>query len=303
MASQNQVSSSSSPNIALIAIFDFTQIFGFILLGIVLLTAALATTVRRSPAWFNFLSTWVLSCISYLVTLGQQTGEMPHSSICLLQAMLVYAAPAVTVTAGLCFIIEMWRIVSRVGASSGRGTVTFRDYGILIAAPYVVHLTICIEVLVLGLKHPKWVTRDKTYMFCHLDSALPAYITGTVVICVIVIAMVFVASTAIHIRKHMAASRLFQGQQVANIQKMVVRFGIFTILPVFGLALSVAQVSARPRGVADGILTIAIGTLPAGAALIFGTQSDIMRVWCFWKKPTTSKGPLDMPARKVSESV
>ncbi|KAG5220989.1 hypothetical protein IMY05_C4485000600 [Salix suchowensis] len=35
----------------------------------------------------------------------------------------------------------------------------------------------------------------------------------------------------------MAASRLFQGQQVANIQKMVVRFGIFTILPVFGLAL------------------------------------------------------------------
>ncbi|KAL4256575.1 G-protein coupled receptors family 1 profile domain-containing protein [Pleurotus pulmonarius] len=302
MASQSQAGS-SSPNISLIVIFDFTQIFGFVLLCIVLLTAALVTTVRRSPAWFNFLSTWVLSCISYLATLGQQTGEMPHFSICLLQAMLVYAAPAVTVTAGLCFIIEMWRIVTRVGASSGRGPLSFRDYRILIVAPYVVHLIICVEVLVLGLTRRELVTRDKTYMFCHLDSALPAYVTGSVVICAILIAMAFVASTAIHIRKHMAASRLFQGQQVANIQKMVVRFAIFTVLPVFGLALSVAQVSARPTGVADGILTIAIGTLPAGAALIFGTQSDLMRVWCFWRRSTMSKNPLEASARKTSQSV
>ncbi|KAF4581377.1 hypothetical protein EYR40_002965 [Pleurotus pulmonarius] len=276
--SHNEYVGASTPKITLIAIFDFTQIFGFVLLGIVLLTAALAPSIRRSPAWFNFLSTWVLSCISYLITLGQQTGEEPRFSICLLQAMLVYAAPAVTVTAGLCFSIE------------------------IIIAPYVVHLLICAEVLILGLKNRTWVKRDKTFMFCHLDSTTPAYITGAVVICVILIAMGFVASIAIYIRRHMAASRLFHGQQVANIQKMVLRFGIFTILPMFGLALSITQVSSRRTGLADGILTIIIGTLPAGAALIFGTQSDIMRAWKFWRKYSTPKPLLDS-IKSVPESV
>ncbi|KAF4563907.1 hypothetical protein EYR36_003151 [Pleurotus pulmonarius] len=100
----------------------------------------------------------------------------------------------------------------------------------------------------------------------------------------------------------MAASRLFHGQQVANIQKMVLRFGIFTILPMFGLALSITQVSSRRTGLADGILTIIIGTLPAGAALIFGTQSDIMRAWKFWRKYSTPKPLLDS-IKSVPESV
>ncbi|KAJ8701448.1 hypothetical protein PTI98_000229 [Pleurotus ostreatus] len=235
-SSNTTVAEASTSNITLVAIFDFTQIFGLVLLGIVLLTAALAPSIRRSPAWFNFLSTWVLSCISYLVTLGQQTGEEPGFSVCLLQAMLVYAAPAVTVTAGLCFSIEMWRIITRPGGSSGGGALSFRDYGAVIIAPYAVHLFICGEVLILGLKERELVKRDRTLMFCHIDSTIPAYVTGVVVICVILIAMGFVASIAIYIRRHMAASRLFQGRQVVNIQKMVFRFGVFTILPVFGLA-------------------------------------------------------------------
>ncbi|KAF7430325.1 hypothetical protein PC9H_006030 [Pleurotus ostreatus] len=277
---------SHAPNIALIAVFDFTQIFGFSLLAIVLLSARLAKTVHRSPAWFNFLLTWVLYCISYLITLGQQTGEEPHFSICLFQAMLIYAAPAVTVTAGLCFSVEMWRIITR----AGRGASSFRDYGAIIVVPYVVHLAICIEVLTvgvnqcfrrtpvtnpakLGLKDRRLVKRDRTFAFCHLDHPLPAYITGAVVICAIVIAMSFVASTALHIRRHLATSRLWQGLQVSNAQKMVIRFGIFTVLPVVGLAISVAQVAVKSSLIADGILNIAIGTRHY-ACLVLLAKSD-----------------------------
>lgn len=146
-------------------------------------------------------------------------------------------------------------------------------------------------MLVLGLKDRRLVKRDRTFAFCHLESTLPAYVTGGVVICTIVIAMGFVASTALHIRRHIAASRLWQGLQASNAQKMVIRFGIFTVPPVLGLAISVAQVSVKSSLIADGVLNIAIGTLPAGAALIFGTQSDIMRVWCFWRKPQHQKAP------------
>ncbi|KAF9493761.1 hypothetical protein BDN71DRAFT_1059123 [Pleurotus eryngii] len=107
---------------------------------------------------------------------------------------------------------------------------------------------------------------------------------------------------ALHIRRHLATSHLWQGLQVSNAQKMVIRFGIFTVLLVLALAISVAQVSVKSSLIADGILNIAIGTLPAGAAVIFGTQSDIMRVWCFWQNPTTESNDL-LPKSESSRNV
>lgn len=276
-------------NVVLVAIFDFIHILAFTLLCLVLLTAALAPSVHRSPTWFNFLATWVLYCISYLAILGQQVGEEPHFSVCLLQAMFIYAAPAVTVTAGLCFTIEMWRIVKGVGSLTGR-----LGSGLLIFAPYIVQLSICIEVLILGLKHREHVVRNQTNMFCHLEdpnSFLSSYVTAAVVICAIIVVMVFLVSTGLHIRRGMAASRIFQPTQVANVQRMVIRFGIFSALPVAGLILSIAQFAVNPSSVTNGILTISAGAPPIGAALIFGTQSDLIRAWNFCGRRSRLKNP------------
>ncbi|KAL4259351.1 hypothetical protein AB1N83_007374 [Pleurotus pulmonarius] len=291
-----------APNITLVAIFDFTQIFGFILLVIVLLSAWLSKTVHRSRAWFNFLFTWTLSCISYLVILGQQAGEEPPFSVCLLQAMLVYAAPPLTVTAGLCYLIEMWLVVTNTGPSSRKEGTSHRDYRAIIAAPYIVHFIVCTEILILGLTHRDLVKRNGTSTYCHLETELPAYITSGVTICGILIAMVFFICTIIYIRKHLAASRLVPGQRVLNVQKMIIRFGIFSILPVLGLLLSVIQVTVMSSGISDGILNIATGTLPAEAALVFGTQTDIMRVWWFWRKPITLQTSSDPTLLKPESS-
>ncbi|KAJ8509088.1 hypothetical protein ONZ45_g8716 [Pleurotus djamor] len=286
------------------AIFDLTQILGYILLMIIALTAWLSKSIRRSPAWYNFLITWMLSCVSFLVILGQQTSHgRPQFGICLLQSMLIYAAPVVTVTAGLSFSIEMWRIVTR--ATSGRSTASPKVDILLIVAPYFIHLAICIEVLVMGLSDRSLVARDvETFMFCHLASPTPALITAVLVITSILFVIGFLTSTALHIRKHWTTFRLLQARQVANIRKMVIRFGIFVTLPMLALVLSVTQVTANLKGVADSLLTIAVGTLPLGAALIFGSQADLLDVWMFWKRwekaePETDSSKIKPPGDTV----
>ncbi|KAJ8509090.1 hypothetical protein ONZ45_g8715 [Pleurotus djamor] len=289
------------PNVPLIAIFDLTQILGYLLLMAIVLTAWLSKSIRRSPAWYNFLITWMISCVSYLVTLGQQTGSHPHFGICLLQSMLIYAAPAITVSAGLAFSVEMWRIVTR--ATSDRHTESPRMDVFLIVAPYIVHLAICMEVLAIGLSDRSLVARDETFMFCHLTSGTPSLITACVVILSIVVAVGFLTSTAIHLRKHWSAFRLLQARQVVNIHKMVIRFGIFTILPTLGLILSVTQVTAKLTGEADSILTIAVGTLPLGAALIFGTQVDLIHAWMFWKWKKDDAVPNSSIAKTPNDTV
>ncbi|KAF4563912.1 hypothetical protein EYR36_003157 [Pleurotus pulmonarius] len=184
--------------------------------------------------------------------------------------MLVYAAPPLTVTAGLCYLIEMWLVVTNTGPSSRKEGTSHRDYRAIIAAPYIVHFIVCTEILILGLTHRDLVKRN---------------------VC-----------TIIYIRKHLAASRLVPGQRVLNVQKMIIRFGIFSILPVLGLLLSVIQVTVMSSGISDGILNIATGTLPAEAALVFGTQTDIMRVWWFWRKPITLQTSSDPTLLKPESS-
>ncbi|KAJ8483286.1 hypothetical protein ONZ45_g14655 [Pleurotus djamor] len=287
-------SNGPAPNVPLIAIFDLTQILGYVLLMIIVLTAWFSKSIRRSPAWYNFLITWMISCVSHLVTLGQQTGSHPHFGVCLFQSMLIYAAPAITVSAGLAFSIEMWRIVTR--ATSDRRTESPRTDVLLIIAPYIVHIVICMEVLSFGLAQRSLVARNESFMFCHLTSGTPALITGCVVILSIVVAVGFLTSTAIHLRKHWLSFRLLQARQVVNIHKMVIRFGIFTILPTLGLILSIAQVTTTLTGDAYSILTIAVGTLPLGAALVFGTQADLLNAWK-WKKDNTG---IDLSIAKSS---
>ncbi|KAG9224960.1 hypothetical protein CCMSSC00406_0001889 [Pleurotus cornucopiae] len=97
-----------SPNPALITVFNTLQMAGLVLLLVVFLTARLAPTVKRSPAWYNIIIAWIISSSSSLLLMGQQTGRMPPFGLCLLQSMLIYAAPAMNACACLCFALELF---------------------------------------------------------------------------------------------------------------------------------------------------------------------------------------------------
>ncbi|KAF8811695.1 hypothetical protein BYT27DRAFT_7088962, partial [Phlegmacium glaucopus] len=84
-------------NIRFIISYDVLYIFGLIFLSAILCTAWFSSRIRRSTAWYSFNFSWALSCIGYLLILGHQTGPSPGHILCLFQAMLINAFPALFV--------------------------------------------------------------------------------------------------------------------------------------------------------------------------------------------------------------
>ncbi|KAF8150018.1 hypothetical protein B0H34DRAFT_172649 [Crassisporium funariophilum] len=91
------------PNIHFIVLFNSLQLFGLVSLSAVLVTAWLSSQIRRASTWFSFVLSWIVSCTSYLLVFGNQTGPEPSAALCLAQATLTYGAPVLTALAGVAF--------------------------------------------------------------------------------------------------------------------------------------------------------------------------------------------------------
>ncbi|KAG6909019.1 hypothetical protein DXG01_002405 [Tephrocybe rancida] len=62
---------------------------------------------------------------------------------------------------------------------------------------------------------------------------------------------------------------------------MAIRVAVFTILGIGAIAVALVYTVTNQRGIQFDLL---IGAIPPGAAVIFGSQKDILQVWVFWKK-------------------
>ncbi|KAL4268392.1 hypothetical protein AB1N83_001586 [Pleurotus pulmonarius] len=98
----------SSPDSAVIAVFNTLQMTGLVLPLAVILTTWLAPTVKRFPAWYNVIISWIISSSSSLLLIGRQTGTKPPFGLCLFQAMLLYVAPVTNACVCLCFALEIF---------------------------------------------------------------------------------------------------------------------------------------------------------------------------------------------------
>jgi hypothetical protein len=89
----------SQASLPIIHAYIALQLIGGVGFAIILFTALLSRGVKRSPTWISFCASWVYSCFSYtlLSFFGQQTGKNLDHALCVIQAALIYADPALYV--------------------------------------------------------------------------------------------------------------------------------------------------------------------------------------------------------------
>lgn len=68
---------------------------GLVLMLVIMIFALLVPDIRRRAVWFPLATSWIVTCISYLLLTGHQsdTQALPTIGLCLLQASLIYASP------------------------------------------------------------------------------------------------------------------------------------------------------------------------------------------------------------------
>ncbi|KAL4257278.1 G-protein coupled receptors family 1 profile domain-containing protein [Pleurotus pulmonarius] len=287
-----------SPEHALVNAYNAVQITGLVLLVAIVLTARLSSTINRSIAWYNLILSFIFYAVSFLLIMGKQFGPEPPFALCLVQCLFVYAAPVMNACACLCFALELLFCVSRT-ANQTQLSIKWRLSIILI--PYIVPLLVCVEVLTFALTRHAIVRRKSIGMYCHLTIPTASLITNIVVTVFMALLLPVFGVTIYRVSRKWKASRhlRFDTDDRAPVQ-MIVRFGMVCLLPVPAVILSVLSVPAFD-GRGDGPLAVAIATYPIWAALIFGIQSDILRVWAFRTRVIESTATL--PSTSVSYEV
>jgi len=274
-------------------LFNALYGIGLVLLALVILPPIFSRTVRRTGLWFAFIASWMLYCFAFLLLVGHQVGPQPAFWLCLFQAAMIHAVPAFATLTGVCFIVDIY-FTLRITVVGNSAWIPRRRAPFLLAVPIVVFLSVFFLSIGIGLTDRTTVGREENNMFCHINTGLPTIVSSILSGWSIVIALVIEISAAIMLYRnwhrtpfHKAKNADASPLDPQLTQGMLIRISLFSVLTLLGLSLSAMMLFHMRES--DVKWNILLPILPTLAAILFGSQRDILMGWCFWRRG--EKGP------------
>ncbi|KDR76232.1 hypothetical protein GALMADRAFT_247523 [Galerina marginata CBS 339.88] len=280
--SQPPSDKATPPNVHDIIIFDVLFGAGVVFLLPILSVALYSRHIKRASTWYMVIGSWVITSLSNLILLGQQTGRPPNAGICLMQAMLIYATPVLCSFTAVAFMLQVYlSIILSLRWNSKISRVQMR---FLHLVPVVSFFCVLIEVMIIGLLNPAQVQRTSSGVYCNLSGSLASMITAGLTILAMLMIIIVEILTAITLRRLWKSSG--RTNAVANNEflsiDVIARVAVFSFCPMIALAISLLQYLPS-HNIDIAKLEIAVAILPCCAILIFGSQKDLLRAFMFWK--------------------
>jgi hypothetical protein len=149
----------------------------------------------------------------------------------------------------------------------------------MLGAPYFAQFCFSIAALVMSLRYPQKVTREYESFYCalHYPNLSDAMSIFTFIICL--------GITMLEIQLAMLMYRNWRGLRRAGQStnfdlQLTVRVIIFGAFIFFGIFVDVISMFSQ-RSLVPDMYAATAGTV---VFLVFGSQADVLRAWCFWKK-------------------
>ncbi|KAF5356412.1 hypothetical protein D9758_009482 [Tetrapyrgos nigripes] len=276
--------SGDPPIPALIYIYNALTFLGFFSLLALLITAWTVSSIHRSVTWYAFLLSWVAFCIANALLLGHQFDSNPEFDLCLTQAALIYAVPALTAYSSLAMTLQLSLSVAALlkDGSNLQGRIIY----LLLTLPPGIAAIVLIEALIYGLERTDSVARSGSGMICRITDGIPLKVTAVLVILAMLATIIVEAFTFGTLYRSWAAFRKLKRSQLQKSGVSlftIIRLSIFSLLPMLALGLSVqASFQTDDNSLVDAHIYIVTEALPLAAGLIFATHKDILEVWTSW---------------------
>lgn len=197
----------------------------------------------------------------------------------------------------LVFVYHMVATTIEGWAFPGGSTVRMV---VMLSAPYVALCSFSIAALAISVSHPKLVTLRHRKLYCSLYH-LPLYTAMgwfTFAVCVAIIAFeTYLAVFMYRNYRGMRQARHSTGLHVALLLRVLL-FGLYIL---FGIVASFIFMYTQQTFIGDMYLAT-MGTI---VFLVFGSQGDVLRVWCFWRRIDLRKKPAQIlcPSHEPSWSI
>ncbi|KAJ7865138.1 hypothetical protein B0H14DRAFT_2734689 [Mycena olivaceomarginata] len=282
-ARRDQVVSDSPSLPVWIMAFDILSALGFISVALVFLTVLLSPNVNRVSTWYLYMLAWWSFTLSPFLVIDHQThfDPPPSFALCLVDSALIYASCPFAAFATLSLILQLYfNIITRMKGGNIRPVSGF----VLLVIPPILYLFMFLWTLIFGIVNPDRVKLEPGGLYCHLDHSPQSIVGACLVLLATFAALVIEVMIVILLTRHWRAFRALQrpGEHTVSLS-IIIRVLVFAILPVIGLGLGF---TASVPGFTDRIFpayNLLLASLPTAAALIFGSQSDIVHVWMFWR--------------------
>ncbi|KAJ7087186.1 hypothetical protein B0H15DRAFT_842967 [Mycena belliarum] len=252
-------------------------------LPILLALIAFSKKIRRHPTFLNLCIGFIIIGISSSVLLyaGKTSGPEPSKMLCLFQASMLYGVPAFASLLGFMLVLQMFFTVRlAVQKQVAQGPHTLRLW-VMLGAPYLALLISILATAGVGSANPDKVSRNRRYFYCSVDSDLLSGTIAAVAALFLFATIVFEVWTLAMLYNHWKVARN-PGEKARvpfelNLPIRVMGFGLYVIV---AMSLSLLSVQAPESPLPDLVIACAATVV----ILIFGTQPDIIRACCFWRK-------------------
>ncbi|KAJ6627489.1 hypothetical protein B0H10DRAFT_389363 [Mycena sp. CBHHK59/15] len=252
-------------------------------LPILLAVILFSKKVHRHPTFVNLCVTFIIIGISssLLLYAGKIAGPEPSKMLCLFQASLLYGVPAFASLSAFMLVLQMFLVVrASVKKQEPQGTHTVRLW-VMLGVPYLALLTSILATAVVGSSNPDKISRSRRFFYCSVDSRLLSGTIGAFGALFLFATVVFEVWTLVLLWKKWIVIRQPGAKPRVDVELSlpirVMAFGLYVIL---AMSLSVMSVNAPRSPVPDLVIACAATVV----ILIFGTQPDILRALCFWRK-------------------
>ncbi|KAJ7459885.1 hypothetical protein FB451DRAFT_1405767 [Mycena latifolia] len=247
-----------------------------VLLPLLVATFLFSKRARRHPALVNVCMTWILSGVFSLLLFyaGQASGPEPQKALCIAQTSLLYGITPMWSVAVLVLLYNMVRILNARPAPSRAALAA------MLSAPYAVQLAFSAAALAASRAHPDQVTRARRVLYCalHLRALSLAMALFTAIVGVVIGAFMVYLALRLYRTWHGLRDAGHPGGLDVQLLLRVLVFGVYLI---FGFAVNIISM-VTPRSIAPDMYAATMGT---AVFLVFGTQADVLRTWCFWLAP------------------
>ncbi|OCH91224.1 hypothetical protein OBBRIDRAFT_543779 [Obba rivulosa] len=269
-----------------LTIYLFFQIAAdHILLPLLVATFLLAPSVKRHATVISVCCAGVIAGIvsSLLFYAGKHIGPEPSKGLCIAQMALIDAVPPMSSVAVLALVFYVWSSF-KPSQFHHREKAVLRPAvtASLVCAPYLTFIIFAAVGTHLGLRHSDLVNRDRLYFYCSIKWKPFTDTVG------IFTALVCIVATVLECRLLVVLSRNWRALRRAGLGtgidlQLIVRVCIFTVYILIGTVISLSSI-----WIGDGVLTNMWAASGGMASfLIFSTQADVFRAWCFWRRPLT----------------
>jgi len=255
-------------------------------LGLPLLLAIiiLSRTISRHPTFINLCVAFIVVGFSssLLLYAGSITGPEPPKLLCLFQASLLYGIPALTSMAAFMLVLQMFFVIraSYYGQEMLDRDHIIRSWAMLIL-PWFFFMLSVLGTAVHGSQNPDKISRNRRFFYCSVESVwLSNTICAFAALCLL---MTFITEvwTVVLLYKRWVAVRekgsTLRWNIELNLPLRILSFGLFVII---ALSLSILAIQQAESPVPD----LVIASAASFVMVIFGTQRDILRALCFWRK-------------------